>query len=356
MKALPNCSDYIASIETPQLIKARALRNGRLVTKNGKILRYAGGFCIVFPYVLSSGRKVAVRCWTAEVPDAEQRCAQISKRLRESALPYFVGFDYIGEGIATSLGVFPVIIMDWVDAAPLKVYLRNHIDDTTRIKKLADEFYNMVGTLHKAGFSHGDLQHGNIMVSDSGQIILVDYDSMFVPGLEGLKDEIKGLPGYQHPGRRKMKDLSPKADYFSELIIYTSLLALSKHPALWTELEIEDTDTLVFTQTDLNAPQRSNTFLKLKADSELQDCVNAIEKALGLLSIDDLLPLEEAIIPEATRVVKSISGKWRRQATIVSEQEPEVDTEPIRNRWNTPRPQTPELEPVDVSSVTSKWR
>ena len=71
------------------------------------------------------------------------------------------------------------------------------------------------------------MQHGNIMVKDGGQLVLVDYDSMYVPALDGWDEEIKGLQGYQHEARWKNKKLAPKADYFSELIIYLSLLGLS---------------------------------------------------------------------------------------------------------------------------------
>ena len=71
MSHLPSCDDFLTSIETPQLIKAEALRGGSVVHKNGKILRYSGGFCIVFPYNLRTGKKVAVRCWHAAVPEIE---------------------------------------------------------------------------------------------------------------------------------------------------------------------------------------------------------------------------------------------------------------------------------------------
>ena len=67
MKPLPSCVDYITSVETPQLLKAQELQGGYVVKKNGKPLRYAGGFCVVFPFQLASGKKVAVRCWTAHV-------------------------------------------------------------------------------------------------------------------------------------------------------------------------------------------------------------------------------------------------------------------------------------------------
>ena len=76
----------------------------------------------------------------------------------------------------------------------------------------------MAKELHAAGVSHGDLQHGNIMVNADGSLILVDYDSMYVPSLEGYADEIKGLVGYQHPARWENCKCSPKADYFSEKV------------------------------------------------------------------------------------------------------------------------------------------
>ena len=120
MTQLPSCIDYITSIETPQLLKAKELQEGAVVLKNGKPLRYAGGFCVVFPFRLKNNRKVAVRCWIAHVSDADKRSHQISEQLKNSGLPYFVGFEYIPQGIATPLGVFPIVIMDWIEAMPLK--------------------------------------------------------------------------------------------------------------------------------------------------------------------------------------------------------------------------------------------
>lgn len=280
MKPLPSCIDYIISIETPKLLKATELHGGSLVLKNGKPLRYAGGFCVVFPYHLQNNKKVAIRCWIAHVSDADKRCLQISSQLKNSGLPYFVGFEYIPQGIATSLGVFPIVIMDWIEAMPLKEYLKINLNYPERLISLADRFLKMSKDLHAAGFSHGDLQHGNIMVKPGGELYLVDYDSMFVPGLEDVSDEIKGLAGYQHPGRHKQVYLSPKSDYFSELIIYTSILAIAHHPCLWNKLDIEDTETLVFSQDDLDHPNRSSIISQLKNDPSLSNCIAAIEDAL----------------------------------------------------------------------------
>jgi serine/threonine protein kinase len=354
MNALPSCTDYITSIETPQLIRADELRGGEVVRKNGKPLRYAGGFCVVFPYMQSSGKKVAVRCWTAHVPDADKRSRCISQSLSKSGLPYFVGFEYIDAGIATSLGVFPIVIMDWVNASPLKVYLKKHLHDSTALKKLAADFKTMTSDLHGAQFSHGDLQHGNIMVTDNGQLFLVDYDSMFVPGLENVTDEIKGLAGYQHPGRTKIKYLSPKADYFSELIIYTSILAIAKYPRLWDSLDMEDTETLLFSQEDIENPQQSAIFRELKQDNELSDCVSAIEKALQESDIENLLPLEDAVISQSKKIIGGLQGKWN-QPRAKTEPEAKIDIDGLCDKWKR-KPHIEEVQSVDVAPIANKWR
>lgn len=353
MTPLPSCVDYITSIETPQLLKAKVLQGGAVVMKNGKPLRYAGGFCVVFPYQLQNNKKVAVRCWTAHVSDADKRSHQISAQLKNCGLPYFVGFEYIPQGIATSLGVFPIVIMDWIEAMPLKDYLKKNLNAPNRLIELANHFLQMSKDLHSAGFSHGDLQHGNIMVNPDGKLFLVDYDSMFVPGLENVSDEIKGLSGYQHPGRNKQACLSPKSDYFSELIIYTSILAIAHHPTLWNELEIEDTETLVFSQEDLDYPNRSSIISRLKTDSALSDCIESIVNALSEPDIDKLLPLEEVIVSASTRLVEGLQEKWKPRPVPVKEQEP-ADIDGLKSKWK--KSPEPASEPLDVSSITSKWK
>ena len=356
MSHLPSCIDYIIAIETPQLLKAKELHGGCVVLKNGKPLRYAGGFCVVFPYILATGRKVAVRCWIANVSNADKRTNLISTKIKDSGLPYFVGFEYVSHGIMTALGEFPIVIMDWVEAVSLKDYIKKNLHDQSALRTLADSFSHMVKDLHNYEFSHGDLQHGNIMVDSTGKLFLVDYDSMFVPGLEGEADEIKGLSGYQHPGRNKLKFLSSKADYFSELIIYTSILAIAKYPDLWTELDIGDTETLIFSQDDIEYPSRSALLSRLKNDTEIQPCIEAIENALNESNIDNLQPLELALKPSSTIVVESLQEKWKPRYIPKIEPTVPINITPISEKWVKRQQQNPEPLPIDVSAITNKWK
>ena len=119
MAKLPSIEDYITAITTPRLIIAKELVGGACVRFNGNdVERYAGGFCVVFPFESPNGKK-AVRCWHAQLNDIQKRTKLISEELERVHLPYFVKFHYVDKGLATSLGVEPVVVMDWVKALPL---------------------------------------------------------------------------------------------------------------------------------------------------------------------------------------------------------------------------------------------
>ena len=231
----------------------------------------------------------------------------------------------------TSQGMQPIVVMDWVEAKSLKRYIAEHITESNTINEIAENFKKMVADLHANHFSHGDLQHGNIMVKDDRSLVLVDYDSMFVPDLKGMPDEIKGLVGYQHEGRWKNKEVSEKSDYFSELVIYISLKALAKMPALWSDLNMEDTETLLFSGEDIQSHGSSTIFRVLKTDSELAPLVDKLCEFMSKPTIDELLPLEDAVISKSD----SISAKWKagngynpsqKKASIVNSKE-------ISSKW-----------------------
>lgn len=336
MAKLPSCEDYEISINVPRLVKSSKLSCGH-VEKNaiGTTINYVGGFCIVFPYIKSNGEKIAVRCWIASVENAQERTRRIAEKLKEIKLPYFVNFEYEPNGVATNFGVQPIVLMDWVNAQSLKEYIKSHLKESDVIRSLADAFMQMAKELHAAGVSHGDLQHGNIMVNADGSLILVDYDSMYVPSLEGYADEIKGLVGYQHPARWENCKCSPKADYFSELVIYTSLIALAVFPELWEELKIEDSETLIFSANDISSGGASAIFQKLDSNPELKVLSEAIKRALSFKSIDELKPLEEAIVPATVALSNDIRKKWKLQKNVAQE-EFCPDTSNTRAKWNKP--------------------
>lgn len=329
---LPSLEDYEIAIDTAQLIKAKELIGGYPEKHGDNLVMYVGGFCVVFPYKVED-KKYAVRCWFVNVTNAMKRTRLIAEELQRLSLPYFVGFDYIEEALATNDGVQPIILMDWVDAHTLKEYISANIGDSEKLRQLAENFKRMAADLHENNIAHGDLQHGNIMVSDKGEIVLVDYDSMYVPALEGFEDEIKGLEGYQHPSRWNNNRISPKADYFSELVIYTSLLALAKMPQLWTDLNMENTETMLFSADDIKSGGSTPIFRVLETDTELKTLSLAIKEALRHDSIDELLPLEVAVVSQEERIASQNRKKWADNGYVITPQDYNLGTGEIKNKW-----------------------
>lgn len=308
--AVATISEYAASINTPQMVKAAMLQGGCPVTKNGRQIKYAGGYCVVFPFE-TPAKKYAVRCWHVNIADIRRRTKLIAEAIQAARLPYFVGFEYVPDGVQTAQGAQDIVVMDWVKAQSLKAYIADHIAQPDKITALANRFKEMVVDLHQHHMAHGDLQHGNIMVKEDGSIVLVDYDSMYVPALAGCSDDIKGLAGYQHPARWENRTLTEKIDYFSELIIYTSLLALAQNPHLWQELNLEDTETLLFSHGDIASKGSSEIFQLLDSQQDLQPLSARIREFLHKDSLDELVPLEQAIVDPKELLTATLSKKWQ---------------------------------------------
>ena len=323
-------SEYSASINTPQLIKASILQGGSPVKKNGRQIKYSGGFCVVFPYETPT-QKYAVRCWHINIDDIRTRTKLISEALQSSNLPYFVGFEYICNGLQTAHGTQDIVVMDWINAKPLKKYISDNIAEPSLIFELAITFKDMVADLHTHNIAHGDLQHGNILVKDDGKIVLVDYDSMYVPSLSGYSDNIKGLAGYQHPSRWTNTTLSEKIDFFSELIIYTSLIALSKMPRLWTEFNLEDTETLLFSAEDISSKGDSRIFQILDNNEGLKPLSSKIKEFLEIDNIDLLEPLEKVIVNSKKELLSNLSEEWKDNGYIKKTQTQKDINEIVRD-------------------------
>lgn len=257
------------------------------------LLSYNGGKAIVYE-IQTNPKKYALKCWIEDLGDLKIRYKAIDEYLKKVKLPYFVDFSYQEQGILVNGQKFPIVRMEWIDGISFKRFLANNIKNPAYIRDLADKFLEMATNLHQNNISHGDLQHGNIMVRKNGDICLIDYDSLYVPQLNNEKDNIKGLPGYQHPKRKISNKLSPKSDYFSELVIYLSLLIISEKPNYWQKIEQEE--RLLFSEKDLVNPNSSQLFRELKKLSpEIVYFTQELEKFCQESNIERLQPLENLI-------------------------------------------------------------
>lgn len=275
---------------------------------------YPGGFGVVFPLVNSSGKKYAFRVWHKEIPGIKERTNKIASYLKGLNLPYFVEFDYVSAGLTVEEDsgnqIVDTVRMDWIEGKNLHEYLSNlkESESLENFKKkmlsLAMKFKEMFKVLHNARISHGDLQHGNIVIMPDQSIKLVDYDSVFVPTIQGEKQITSGLTGYQHPKRKNTCELAADYDdYFSELIIYSGILILAICPELWPEDEDEiDNFSLLFTEKDFQNIRNSSLYNKVmsfsstdaaedKTIAEIQKLMRLLDEYLQTSNLSSLKPI-----------------------------------------------------------------
>ena len=136
---------------------------------------------------------------------------------------------------------------------------------------------------------------------------------MFIEPLKGMNDTIKGLPGYQHPARQKNQFVNSKLDYFSELVIYLSLLIYSNNSQLWNEFY--ETEDLLFSKEDFLDPYNSKLIKKLlrSSNSQIADLSGKMIEELKATDIEQLHPLDELLVDKLEKAKETIFDKWNNQ-------------------------------------------
>jgi serine/threonine protein kinase len=296
---MANKQDIITAIKNlDTFLKIPELKGAEVrLNSNGNPFVFTGGFNMVFQ-LTKEFQKWALRVWHVPMGSTKDRYQAISNYLTEKDLPYFADFIYDEKGILVGGEFLDTIRMEWLDGLLFKEYLEENINNKTRLAKLADDFLVMCQALRDNNISHGDLQEGNILVNETGEIKLVDYDSIYVPTIEGENEFVTGLKGYQHPSRFKKNKVSIKADYFSELIIYITIKALEVKPKLWEKYQLKDTSYLLFSDSDFLDLENSQIYSDLKGLTlKLDALLSILKKYLNTNNYTDLKPFQSYLLP-----------------------------------------------------------
>ncbi|CAN7728419.1 protein kinase domain-containing protein [Paenibacillus sp. LjRoot56] len=280
----PTPQDYREAIQNPHIcFQDPELQSGLPeLDKLGLPRPISGSFASV--YRIKCGlSEWAIRCFTNNVKDQKDRYDAISSHLSSVNLPYMVPFEYLSEGIKINGNWFPVVKMQWVEGESLLYYIQRNLHNVEILKGLANQWLKIINELHMANIAHGDLQHGNILIHRD-EIILIDYDGMYVPGLNGMLSNELGHRNYQHPGR-VVEHFGPYIDNFSVWVILIAILAVSVDASLWNSLGAgEAEESLLFRQKDFVSPGESRAFelLELVNDETLRSLVNCFRDVMAL--------------------------------------------------------------------------
>src|SRR5438270_1671610 len=262
MATWPDLTEYHEALQHPQ----RSLGDPELQRAEIEKDRFGmpkpatGGNAVV--YKATQGQNVwAARSFMRTSSDHAERYADISKHLGKNSAAHSTKFFYLADGLRIKGGAFPIVRMAWVQGPNLDRFVESLLDQPKELAALREKFRTLVKDVEAAKFAHGDLQHGNILVRGR-DLLLIDYDGMWVPALIGRQATEIGHRAYQHP-KRGMTDYGPYLDRFSALVIYLSLLALEVDRKLWDQYNTGD--NLLFVREDFNEAGKSPIWSDLAA-------------------------------------------------------------------------------------------
>jgi hypothetical protein len=257
----------------------------------------AGGFAIVYKFRTKGGKLRALRCFSTRItPDIQFRYERIGVYFANHVPHITIGFKYHEQGILVKEAVsgllqkviYPIIEMDWVEGETLLGTVNKLCTERKRedLLKIANQWLTLFITLKQNHIAHGDLSSVDVIVRSDGQLILIDYDGVYIPDFSGLSPLLLGKADYQHPQMAQRK-FNEHMDDFSALVIYTALQALAIQPELWDKYacktpqgKLLDTNFL-FSHKDFQDPNQSALIYELQyiSDTRLQLAVKELKKA-----------------------------------------------------------------------------
>ena len=292
----PTRSDYDTVVRSlSSFTNEPSLRKSSLSYQEDGIfpLIYSGGRAIVYKLKIEGVDK-AMKLWVQDLAELSTRYKHVSEFILKTSKKYLVNTQYLDQEILVNGIRYPLLLMDWVQEQNLKDWLSENASDSRLMTAVLDSLHALADDMIQENISHGDLQHNNILVDCSGDIILVDYDSLYVPGLDNLSVEIKGLPGYQHPTRKQVKLANAHADSFSHISIYLSLRTLKESPDLFRYCE--DLDQLLIGSTDIENPAASTILANIKTIAGMEGLVNSFIDICTISDFKDIPTLDEFIV------------------------------------------------------------
>jgi len=317
MSSWPLVSDFSRMLQNPKVaFRDPALRDCVVEKDNlGQPKPRSGNFATVYRGYKGDGTEFAIRVFNRAADERKERYQTLSQYVDRRKVPWLVDFTFDERGIrsASDGKLYPLVTMDWVPGITLIEWVRDRCRENYREALLigAEVWQQLVRELAEHDIVHGDLQHGNVMVTPEGHFKLVDYDCMGVPALMGRRNLEIGLEPYQHPGRDFETKLFPGLDKFSALVIYVALRALAAAPNLWaTYVDGPGYDKLLFRKSDFENPAASPLYheLLMSPDEQVRDLTHYLfqlthydlhnlptvdEVLLWCNSIEDLLAQKE---------------------------------------------------------------
>jgi eukaryotic-like serine/threonine-protein kinase len=171
------------------------------------------------------GRLVALKRLRPELDDLEfkRRFAREAMILAQLQHPHVISvFDYFEEDGD------PILVMEYIDGDTLRTIITEK-RPIALVQKLAiiEDLAAGLACVHEAGIIHRDIKPGNVMVTRTGVVKLLDFGVAKPPGTALTSHgAVIGTPNYMSPEQVRGDVLDPRSDLFSLSALLYELVTL----------------------------------------------------------------------------------------------------------------------------------
>ena len=153
---------------------------------------------------------------------------RMSEILEQKSIKWFPDFQLIRNALTVNGEDLPVLLMPFVEGSNLSQYIADNREDTRILHQLIDNLLSLENDLLEEGFDHGDVSVRNILVKDSGELVLIDPDALFHTTCGVNISPELGCSSMNHP-LRTSKDVGPGLCIFPiRLLTMLSLIHISE--------------------------------------------------------------------------------------------------------------------------------
>lgn len=297
----PTISEYIEAIKYAEDNFATLTNLRPVLDDDGNPIMSSGNFAVVFKMKdEQTGKMYAVKCFLREQEGRDEAYKLISEELYNNYVEspasdkpsFLVDINYIDKELFvhssnTNDTDFPALIMDWVEGETLDKYILNNKYDGYKLACLVYNFYELSNWLLAQPFAHGDLKPDNIIVTHEGNLVLIDYDGMYVPKMFGQEPRESGSPNYRLPFTiNAIRSFNNHIDDFAIVHILLSLKVYS----LWPNLIRPNKEFSLFTNNEFANIFNSPTYKELisnKIEEQTSFLVMLLQKIITFGYLDD---------------------------------------------------------------------
>ena len=329
----PLISEYVRAIQDASSNLDKLAHLVPVLDDHGEPYRSSGAFAVVFKMKdEQTGKCYALKCFTEEQEGRAEAYRQIADELEFVDSSYVTSVKYLDKEIFVDSSCeedeFPVLLMDWIDGETMENYIAENYQDNYAMAMLCYRFCKMAAWLRSQPFAHGDIKPDNIMVRPDGNLVLVDYDGMFVSAMKGQKSPTIGTKDFSHP-LRTVDDFDETIDDFALASIALSLKAISLKPSLLDEYGAAD--RLLFSAEDYRDLSKSKVLAALQElmnDEEVNTLLslfllaktkkNLVMCSLRLLEVSKPIISQEynIMLQEADKIINLSTGDKEKAVEI----------------------------------------